>query len=363
MTLEQHLKKRIQKMGSLGLHDFMDDVLSHPHYGYYHQKDPFGTNGDFTTAPEISQLFGEMIGLWIVDLWQQMMQPKHFIIVEAGPGRGTLMDDVLRVVDKFIPQDVFVDVRLIEASARLHQMQYNCLKKRAKKSNRIEWSPSFHCLKKLPKVPLFFIANEFFDAIGINQFFHKQEQWFEKKVVINDNEFHFTTEPSSFKPHQDLNIIDNAPFEDQRARKNLLNDLLKIFQNHPAVAGLIIDYGYSQRQFGDSFQAVYKHQFCDPLKHIGQADLTSHVCFDDLKDTIEKNASLHSAQTTQGQFLRELGIGILAQLLIDRADEKGKIKIAQDVQRLSDPEQMGELFKVLSFYSSQLKPGGFQSFF
>jgi len=329
MSLEKILIQKISDEGPLSIADFMALALSHPEHGYYMKKDPLGKQGDFTTAPEISQMFGEMIGAWIADTWMQMGSPEKFTLLECGPGRGTLMADILRATKNIKGVHNAAIVTLMEISPALKQKQAETLN---------QYNPQWiESLDTIPRnQPLILIANEFLDALPIHQYINDKE----RKVDDNEvNGLHFT--------HATENITETSP-----AQTNFMNEL-SVLLKHLGGAALFIDYGYESGH-GDTLQAIHKHEFCDPLTNIGDADITAHVNFGALQNIIP------SALTTQGQFLMNLGIEHRAETLKKNASAKETQDIQNALHRLVHNDEMGDLFKVMGVtHDHRLNLAGF----
>jgi len=360
LQLQALLKDDIQNNGPMRLDRFMGLVLGHPQWGYYMRQDPLGTQGDFTTAPEISQLFGEMIGLWLVDMWMQMGKPSPFLLVEAGPGRGTLMADILRVSKEF------------RHAAEIHLLEMSPVLKDKQKQSLAQYNVTWHSgLESVPNhAPLLFVANEFFDALPIRQFVHKgADGWFEREVQVNphhNDEFILSDTPSgSFDPIYDIDIPpakNDGIIEVSADRADFMKALSRRIKEQSG-AGLIVDYGHLKSGYGDTFQALYKHKMVDALSYIGDADLTSHVDFDVLM-RVALGQGVHIAGAAeQGKFLKTLGIETRAQILAKHASEQQRQDLQKALHRLTYSGEMGTLFKVTGIYyhAFQLRPAGFNS--
>lgn len=282
---------------------------------YYSTRDPLGTAGDFTTAPEISQIFGEIIAVWAIEKWQKLGSPAEFALLELGAGRGTLMGDLLRaakVVPQFKPQ-----IHIVEISPVLREKQWAALTRHPEldsgsheiagqaRNDGVFWH------EQIPKLntPTIVIANEFFDALPIKQF----DGAVERKILLHEGKLQFSTPNIS----HETSPISEAIMADLRTN---------------CAGGIIIDYGYITGA-GDTFQALKNHRYTNPLENCGEADLTAHVNFGKLAEICGGQV------TTQGEFLLRYGGAI-------RAKRLGK---EADFARLASPEQMGELFKVLTF--------------
>jgi NADH dehydrogenase [ubiquinone] 1 alpha subcomplex assembly factor 7 len=334
-ALGEYLKQHISQNGPIDVGQFMGLCLGHPEHGYYMKRDPFGAGGDFTTAPEISQMFGEMIGVWAADTWMKMGSPSHFILLECGPGRGTLMADLLRGTKHVPGFHAACKVHLLEMSPVLKEMQREALK-----GYEVRWHET---LADMPRNhPVIVIANEFLDALPFRQFEKTKEGWRERYVGYSPSRgFHYmyVATPMSFD-------VDGSVFEISPARVHFLqniNDILKAADG----AALFIDYGHAKSAAGDTFQALYKHQYVPVFEHAGDADLTSHVDFEPLKAVSEETGLKVYGPKTQGEFLKALGIEARAIILSEKASEAQRGDIENALRRLIAPDQMGELFKVM----------------
>jgi len=354
--LSDILKEKIADTGPISIFEFMEMALAHPKFGYYQKTDPFGKSGDFITAPEISQMFGELIGLWCVDCWVKLGEPAHFHLIELGPGNGTLMSDALRssaLAPKFLKA---VKIHMVETSDRLQRIQRQNLS-----SYEVQWHSE---IPKIEDGPLIVIANEFFDALPIQQFVHHQGNWFERLITIKDNFFSYT---KAEKPTETglFNFSENTVFEEKGIAE--VNPLARKIVSCLATmilaqggAALCIDYGPMTSTMGDSFQAVKNHKFVDALQAPGSADLTAHVDFEVLSNIAENEGCTPLSLSTQGRFLERLGIEARVWQLSKDASTEQKEKIANDLKRLVSTQEMGTLFKALSFYNGmQEPPSGF----
>ncbi|MBB5073221.1 SAM-dependent MidA family methyltransferase [Bartonella callosciuri] len=344
-SLKEKIKEIIARNGPITVSQYMTLALTDPQFGYYQTQTPFGRTGDFITAPEISQLFGEMIGIWILANWKAHSCPHSFILAEIGPGRGTLMDDTLRTIQK-LSTTAFnaAEVFLIEISKNLAEEQKKRLSSYEKKIHSIE---SFD---QIPPKPLLLIANEFFDTLPINQYIKIKGEWRERRITIDQNgNFIFIADPSklpsSFLQFHNSEIPDGTIFEHAPLRHQFMRQI----SNHLVQvkgSALLIDYGASDLAFGDTLQALSKHKFRDIFDAPGEHDLTSHVGFFFLKK-IALEQGCFTQILEQGDFLLKMG-------LLERAKQLGAGKsatlqnnIRQDIERLAGPDQMGKLFKVL----------------
>lgn len=290
---------------------------------YYASRDPLGVDGDFITAPEISQLFGEMIGIWAVQKWEAMGEPDDFNLIEIGPGRGTLMADFLRGTKNFSAFHKSLNLHLVETSPSLVEKQ---------KQTLLPYSVQWHAhLSEIETdKPTIIIANEFFDALPIQQFKYMGGQWLEHYIVDGATQWRKADAPP------------NKPTLPQPAE----GYIVEISQDQADYAALmdryngsflIIDYGYLKSSYGYSLQALYKHAPCAITDHVGDADLTTHIDFEWIASFFTK-AKIHLS--TQAQFLKTNGIDI-------RLDMLGREKLYSGYDRLTNPSQMGALFKVM----------------
>jgi SAM-dependent MidA family methyltransferase len=340
----EKIKAIVAANGPISVTDYFALCLADPEFGYYKTREPFGRGGDFVTAPEVSQLFGELVGVFLVEAWRKHLAPTRNVrIAEIGPGRGTMMSDILRVIRQLAPElhDV-ATVHLVETSPR----------------HRLVWHDSFD---EIPEGFLLFAANEFFDAVPIRQFVKTANGFRERLVGLDaDGELTFAAGITGVDPallpsgHQDAPVGTVAEVAPARmAIMQLLSD--RLFDG--GGTAVIIDYGHLLPGFGDTLQAVHKHAFDPPLAHPGEADLTSHVDFAALADVARSRSVTVNGMMTQGEFLLKLG-------LLERAGALGRGKspdiqseIRAAVERLagSGPNQMGELFKVLSVSSPEVR--------
>ncbi len=362
------LKARIEQTGPLTLHDYMATCLGDPEFGYYITHQPFGTKGDFITAPDVCQIFGELLGLWCVHVWEELGQPGKCKLIELGPGRGALMSDALRaasLVPKFLQS---IEVHFVETSKALRAQQEQLIKAQAKEHGRqlpqLFWHDE---LSDIPPGPSFLLANEFLDALPIRQYQFKHGAWYERLVGLDETgAFTYMLADQPGNDPDGLSLMPNAPvdgdlLETRPATKRLLKQIAKRASAHP-FNGLLIDYGYNIRAFGDSFQAIKNHQFADPLRDQGFADLTAHVDFSSLVQTIIGLDLKVAGPVTQRDFLIALGARErAAQLMQAQENMIDAQQFMTGLQRLIEPDQMGSLFKVVGLYGAgQVKGPGFE---
>lgn len=345
-ALKTRIAALIEAGGPLSVADYMALSLFDPQDGYYTTREPFGTAGDFTTAPEISQMFGELVGVWIRLAWEALGRPLPVLIAEIGPGRGTLMKDVLRTLGRLAPELVsHARFALIETSPRLAGIQRETL---SAASAAIEWHAS---VDTLPQLPLIIVGNELFDAIPIRQFVKTNGRWRERCVGLDaGGELQFVAGAGSLDPAllpQDADdALEGAIVELAPARTALMDLICGRIAGNGG-AGLFIDYGYAEPGTGDTLQALHQHRFVDVLLNPGEADLTSHVDFAALA-AAARGHGLEAGLMTQGDFLLGLGLIERAGRLGAKADAAGREKIRGEVERLAGPDAMGTLFKVLA---------------
>jgi len=354
LSLAAILHARIAKNGPLSVEAFMQACLSDTASGVYTSRQPIGSAGDFITAPEISQIFGELIGLWAVAVWQSMGEPRAVTVAELGPGRGTLMADALRAwraVPTFLDA---VSVALIETSPVMVEAQRSTL---LEARVPVRWHAT---LDELPDGPLIVLANEFIDALPIRQFIRSGGAWHER-LVANDGRggFCFTEGDWLSLGDQASDLPDAAPdgsiFEMRPAARTLLRELARRAALAP-LAALIIDYGHHETGFGDTLQAVRGHRFVATLADPGSADLSAHVDFADLKRQASALGLKPYGPMLQGEFLLKLGLGKRRSRLLQRATPAQAEAIASGASRLVDPKQMGILFKALALTGADLPP-------
>jgi NADH dehydrogenase [ubiquinone] 1 alpha subcomplex assembly factor 7 len=353
-TLPELIDMQIRQNGPMSIATYMGLCLTHPTKGYYKTDDPLGAKGDFVTAPEISQMFGELIGFFVVNLWQQMGSPKEFSLLELGPGRGTLMADLLRVACRAEGFRDALDLRLFETNPALIAQQNARLEPYDPK-----WIDAFD---KVGPGPLIVVANEFFDALPIRQFVRGRDGWHERMVGLSGGKRSFglnpTPIPVSAMPETIAGAEANSVFEVGLASGEVMKRLSHILSTQGG-AILAIDYGYGETQTGETLQGVRRHQFADVLDAPGEVDLSAHVDFGALANLGVKAGLAVAPLATQGQFLTRLGINERTKAL-SIANPGAVSDLAAARARLVAPEQMGNLFKVFCAHSPGLQPMGFE---
>jgi len=360
--LEAEIRRRIALHGPMSVGQYIALCLTHSGHGYYITRDPIGVGGDFTTAPEISQMFGELIGLWACSVWRQMGSPENVRLVELGPGRGTMMLDALRAVQVVPAFRSALSVHLVEISAALEARQRQAF-------NGIEVPAVWHrTLEDVPDGPTIILANEFFDALPVQQAVMCADGWHERVVRIGkDNALQFSS------------ARDPIPLFDQMlpqtVRKPKIGDIFEWRADQIALeigrrvtrnkgAALVIDYGHGESATGETLQAVGSHEYVDPLLAPGQVDLTAHVDFSAIAQAADSMDARVYGPIEQGEFLRRIGIVERAERLKAAAPASKAAGIDAALERLTSAERtgMGRMFKVMGISHSKLKPPpGFES--
>lgn len=345
MSLKQRIIRQIETTGPISVADYMALCLFDRDNGYYTTQEPFGRSGDFITAPEVSQMFGELVGVWCVGAWQALGSPQHFNLCEMGPGRGTLMNDLLRTAVKISPAFMkAAKVTMVELSERLTKIQQEAL---AKYPVDIKWRKT---ISEVSASPIILIANELFDAIPSRQYV-KSNGRFVERMVSADSEGNLFFAAGSGSLEADLlpnggdTVPDGSIFEIAPARNALIHQIANHIRRERGAA-LLVDYGHLQQGYGDTLQALSQHAPINVLSTPGAADVTTHVDFYSLAQAARAEGCKSSAMT-QGDFLVAMG-------LLDRAGALGQGKSPEvqaqlhiDVERLAGPSEMGTLFKVL----------------
>jgi NADH dehydrogenase [ubiquinone] 1 alpha subcomplex assembly factor 7 len=351
------LARRIRVTGPLTVAEFMAEAAGHPQHGYYRRADPFGRAGDFVTAPEVSQMFGELLGLWCVSVWQQMGEPAC-TLVELGPGRGTMMADVWRAARVSPRFQAAARVHLVETSPLLRGLQAETLA-------AVDLRPSWHDdLTQIPDGPLLLLANEFFDALPVHQFQRAVAGWQERAIDIDaqDGLRFVLTAPGPTLALIEADERDAAPIgtmaEVSPASLGVMDSIARRIVAQGGGA-LIVDYGQAGA-LGDSLQAVRRHGTHPFLADPGEADVSARVDFAALARVAREAGATVGGPIGQGDFLDALGIRLRAARLAERAAPGQADDIAAALKRLCDEGQMGSLFKVLAATGpAQPAPPGF----
>jgi NADH dehydrogenase [ubiquinone] 1 alpha subcomplex assembly factor 7 len=352
-ALLNEIKALIRSSGPMPVWRYMELCLMHPRYGYYVSRDPLGREGDFITAPEVSQMFGELLGLWTASVWRQMDSPPMLRLIELGPGRGTMMADALRAMRVLPPLYQALQVHMVDVNPVLRERQKAMLSG----VRNIAWHDS---IDDVPEGPCIILANEYFDVLPIHQMVKHENGWHERVVDVDANDrltFGAAAEPT---PRFDLllsPLVRAAPIGavfEWRPDAEMMKLASRVRDQDGAA--LIIDYGHLRSDAGDTFQAIARHTFADPLKAPGQADVTAHVDFQALANAAEDVGARVHGPVTQGAFLKRLGIDTRAAALMQKATPDVAADIAAAQKRLTDTGRggMGSMFKVLGISEQRL---------
>lgn len=353
--LKIRIVELIGAVGPIPVNEYMALCLFDPRDGYYTTREPFGAAGDFVTAPEISQMFGELVAIWLYEAWGAIGRSLPVTIAEIGPGRGTLMNDMQRTLSRLDPAlTAGASFAMIETSPRLTGIQKQTL---AGAPGKIGWHET---IDTLPPDPLLIVGNELFDAVPIRQFIRAGAAWRERMIGLDDaDELRFFAGAGSVDPTLLPDDADNTPqgaiVEVAPARAALMAAIAARAARFGG-AGLFLDYGHLRPGIGDTLQALRKHDHEDVLANPGEADLTAHVDFAALAAIVRAHG-LDAHLSTQGEFLVRMGLLERAGRLGANADGAAREKIASEVERLAGPQAMGDLFKVLA-----ILPGGITPF-
>ncbi|WP_316177555.1 class I SAM-dependent methyltransferase [Bradyrhizobium sp. SZCCHNRI1009] len=344
--LHTEIKRLIKASGPMPVWRYMELCLMHPEHGYYVSRDPLGREGDFTTSPEVSQMFGELLGLWAASIWKATGSPQQFRLIELGPGRGTMMSDALRALRVLPPLYQTISVHLVEVNPVLREKQKATLTG----LRNINWHESFD---EVPEGPSVIFANEYFDVLPIHQMIRRETGWHERVVELDEEDNFVYGAAADPTPGFELllpPLVRAAPagaiFE-WRPNMEMMAIARRIRDQRGAA--VIIDYGHVRSDVGDTFQAIARHSFADPLKTPGLADITAHVDFDALAQAAEAVGARVHGPVTQGEFLQRLGIETRALTLMQKASPEVSEDIASGLKRLTGGGRggMGSLFKVL----------------
>ncbi|MDI9409539.1 MAG: SAM-dependent methyltransferase [Candidatus Pacebacteria bacterium] len=350
-NLEELIALRLES-GPMAVAEYMRLIVAHPVLGYYATRDPFGKAGDFVTAPEVSQMFGELLGLWCAHVWGLMGSPKKVQLVELGPGRGTLMADALRACGQAAPSFLqAVNVHLIEVSPVLREKQKNAMS-----GHPVQWHDS---LNTVPEGPMILLANEFFDAMPVHQLVKTQNGWCERQVYrAKDGGLKFTVDqrPSPLVSflHPQVAVSGLGSIAEISPKSCAVARAIRKRLDQFGGVALVIDYGHETSATGETLQAIRHHQPHDILTHPGSADVTAHVDFGAVGRNISNRSVQVSGPVTQGFFLQRLGIIERAATLAKAQQPERQREIARQVERLTAVREMGELFKVMVAASKNL---------
>ena len=354
--LSDYLRNEIAAHGPMTVASFMAAAMSHPQHGYYMKRNPLGREGDFITAPEVSQMFGELIGLWCVAGWEQMGRPAQFMLMELGPGRGTLMADALRAMATVPACREAAHIHLVEISPPFKAAQAKALE-----GNAVTWH---HSLAAAPEGPLLLVANELFDALPIHQFLRTADGWRERLVDVAPEGFRFVlagqpTPTTALVPSIANGASLGGIAEVSAAAIGLTHEIGRRIAASGGLA-LIIDYASEQGPIGDTLQAVRRHGRHHVLDDPGEADISARVDFSTLARVAGESGARAFGPVNQGDFLISLGIEARAEMLSRNASEEQRADIAQARERLVGAAGMGCLFKALAIAARDAPtPAGF----
>ncbi len=351
------LRARIERDGPMTVEQWMAVCLADPDYGYYRHASPLGRGGDFTTAPEISQMFGELIGLWSAVVWAQMGAPDPVRFIEFGPGRGTLMSDALRALNGAPEMQSALHVDLVEISPVFRDAQQTAL---ANVDIPVNWHVD---VDDVPSGPCIIIANEFLDALPVRQWVCQDGAWRERMVAWSDGAFVFIPGPivdPAEVPPKFRAADEGAIFETSPVVEHAVATISRRVVDGPGAA-LIIDYGHLERGVGETLQAVRQHAFADPLANPGQCDLTAHIDFARIAEVARAEGARVWGGIAQGTLLERLGLGTRTAALLTNATHAQAADIATARDRLVSPDGMGQLFKAIALTGpDQPAPPGFE---
>ena len=340
-ALADEIRERIRRDGPLNVAAYMELCLHHPAHGYYRHGRPIGASGDFITAPEVSQMFGELIGLWCAAVWQAMGQPQRVRLVELGPGRGTLLADALRATRTVPAFRDAIDLHLVETNEALRAEQAAAL---------AEAQPTWHeGFETVPRGRVLIVANEFFDALPIRQFERVNGTWHERAVTLAPSSQALCFAATESIPIETgLGYAPAGAIVERAPAREALAGALAARVVADGGAALIVDYGHERSGFGDTLQALKRHRRHDVLDEPGTADLTAHVDFSSLAAAARHAGAVAFGPVPQGDFLRALGIEERAARLRQGASAEQAREIDSALRRLTGAHGMGALFKALA---------------
>jgi NADH dehydrogenase [ubiquinone] 1 alpha subcomplex assembly factor 7 len=338
------LRNIIAAEGPIGVERFMQIVLQHPEHGYYRQGNPVGTEGDFSTAPEISQLFGEMIGVWCYEAWQRLGNPKEFLMLELGPGHGTMLQTAFTFTRQFPAFQGAMRLCLLESNTTLRGIQQTKLG---------EYNPTYvDDLKNLPSLPTILLANEFFDTMPLRQFMRTWKGWREKFVNVKNGRLRLQNGPVIELPDdllwpEDIGLLKRGDIFEFSPTAHMYMTDVSMHISRCGGGGLIIDYGYRTPPRISTLDALKKHKFVDIFLTPGQTDVTAGVDFAMLAATAMHHEVMTAEPITQADFLKKMGISTRVEMLKKRSGETLHAAIMRDFDYLTATENMGTRIKVL----------------
>ena len=334
---------KINRESTLPLDEFIEFALYDKHSGYYMKKNPFGQNGDFITSPNISRLFSEIIAVWVITFWKSIGSPKKFNLLELGAGNGEMMKVIIETLKNFPECSDNCNFQIHEKSTLLINKQKQNLK-----SENVIWIDDIKIVNSYPTI---FLANEFFDALPIKQFFKKKNDWFERFVDLKQRhktkfreqitDIKKIENSLNFKISKNQNIIEYSPVSFE-----YLKDICKIIKKNNGGI-LIIDYGYLNLKMRETLQAVNNHKYSNILEDIGDSDITYNINFNLFRKFVDQFNDLNSIISNQKKFLTTMGIVQRAEIISENMPFSKKSDLFFRVSRLIDKKQMGELFKVM----------------
>ena len=332
--LKEKIHNIIVENGPISIASFMEISLSDKKYGYYRKKMPLGSKGDFVTSPDISQIFGEIIGIWILDIWIKLKEPNNFQIVDLGGGRGTLLKDINRVLKNKINNFIFIDI-----NEELIKLQ----------KKTINGATHFEKINDIPKKPTIFIGNEFLDTFPVHQFIKKNNYWKEICVNSNNKELFFSYETTKLSKKlissNFVNLKEGSIIEINFKVREIINNISNFIKKNSGAA-IFFDYGYVDGH-GDSFQGIKDNKPINPLSDPGFVDLTSHVNFKELIESAKQNKLKISEFVSQRDFLIKYGILERKKKLLTKNSNLMKNLLNEEIDRLINVDRMGKLFKCL----------------
>jgi NADH dehydrogenase [ubiquinone] 1 alpha subcomplex assembly factor 7 len=359
--LEREIRRRIRIAGPMPIAEYMRLCLTDPQYGYYMNRDPLGARGDFITAPEISQMFGELIGAWLASVWQQLGAPENVRLIELGPGRASMLLDALRAARTVPGFQAALVLHLVEISPALRKVQEQRLQSLGLS---VQWHSA---LEEVPTGPCLIVANEFIDALPVHQAVKQADGWHERVVAIAPDDTLAVAIAHDPLPHFEATLPHGLRLSPDGSIYEWREDAaaLEIGRRvrHDGAA-LIVDYGHAWYGLGETFQAVSGHEFADPLRSPGEADLTAHVDFAALAQSAESIGARVHGPVAQRDWLRRLGIDQRSTALKAHAPYGKSIEIDQALSRLtaSGAKGMGELCKAIAIADPKLDQlPGFES--
>ena len=336
--LKEKIHNIIVENGPISIASFMEISLSDKEYGYYRKKMPLGSKGDFVTSPDISQIFGEIIGIWILDVWIKLKEPNNFQIVDLGGGRGTLLKDINRVLKNKIKNFIFIDIN--EELIKLQKKALN-------------GATHFEKINDIPKKPTIFIGNEFLDTFPVHQFIKKNNYWKEVCVNSDNKELFFSYETTKLSKKlissNFVNLKEDSIIEINFKVREIINNISNFIKKNSGAA-IFFDYGYLDG-YGDSFQGIKDNKPINPLNDPGFVDLTSHVNFKDIKLQTKNNNINFYGPNTQSLFLEEMGAIQRLRILERNAKNHQRKDLRIGLNRLMSDKEMGNLFKVIALSS------------